>query len=161
MKPMNSKYADSFVRCAMLCGSGCKCFTFNERTRSCLSYSLCNALDSTVNEVGWRLYVKQSLSSNGEFEVFAYTISYSILITVLWQCIIINDMLFQLGYAYFLAQNTLYGYCSLTWLNFFFLFESEIIVKPKVHTWAKLFSKNKMLHARKGHHVCLCYPCTD
>lgn len=78
LEPMNSKYADTFVRCAMLCGSGCKCFNFNERTRLCLSYSLCNALDKTVSEIGWRLYVKQSLSSNGEYEVFAYNISYSI-----------------------------------------------------------------------------------
>lgn len=87
LEPMNNKYADTFVRCAMLCGSGCKCFNFNERTRLSLSYGLCNALDSTVNEIGWRLYVKQSLSSNGEFEVFAYTISYSISIIVLWLCL--------------------------------------------------------------------------
>lgn len=77
LEPMNSKYADSSVRCAMLCGSGCKCFTFNEHTRLCLSYSLCNAIDKTVNKIGWRLYVKQSLPSNGEYEVFAYKISYS------------------------------------------------------------------------------------
>lgn len=87
LEPMNNKYADSFVRCAMLCGSGCKCFNFNERTRLCLSYSLCNALDSMVNEIGWRLYVKQSLTSNVGFEVFAYTISYSISIIVLWLCL--------------------------------------------------------------------------
>lgn len=77
LEPMKSKYTDSFVRCAMLCGSGCKCFNFNEHTRLCLSYSAFNALDKTVNEIGWRLYVKQSLSSNGEYEVFAYNISYS------------------------------------------------------------------------------------
>lgn len=77
LEPMKSKYTDSFVRCAMLCGSGCKCFNFNEHTRLCLSYSACNALYKTVNEIGWRLYVKQSLSSNGEYEVFAYNISYS------------------------------------------------------------------------------------
>lgn len=74
---MKSKYTDSFVRCAMLCGSGCKCFNFNEHTRLCLSYSLCNALDKTVNEIGWRLFVKQSLSSNCEYEVFAYNNSNS------------------------------------------------------------------------------------
>lgn len=84
LEPMNSKYADSSVRCAMLCGSGCKCFTFNEHTRLCLSYSLCSALDKTVNKIGWRLYVKQSLSSNGEYEAFAYNISYSISMIVLW-----------------------------------------------------------------------------
>lgn len=87
LEPMNSKNADSLVRCAMLCGSGCKCFTFNEHTRLCLSYSLCNALDKTVNKIGWRLYVKQSLSSNGEYEVFAYNISYSISMIVLWLCL--------------------------------------------------------------------------
>lgn len=87
LEPMNSKYADSSVRCAMLCGSGCKCFNFNEHTRLCLSYSLCNALDKTVNKIGWRLYVKQSLSSNGEYEVFAYNISYSISMIVLWLCL--------------------------------------------------------------------------
>lgn len=68
-------------------------------------------------------------------------------------------MLSQIGCAYFLAQITHYGHCALK--PDFFFFESDIIVKTKVHTWAKMFSKNKMLHERKGHHVCLSYPCTD
>lgn len=84
LEPMHSKYAESSVICAMLCGSGCKCFNFNEHTRMCQSYNSCNILDNTVNEIGWRLYVKRSLSRNGEFEVFANTIPYSILIIVLW-----------------------------------------------------------------------------
>lgn len=81
-EPIDSNYADSLVQCAMLCGSGCKCFNFKEHTRMCRSYNSCNDQDKTVSEIGWRLYVKKSLIRNGEFEFLVNTISYLILIKI-------------------------------------------------------------------------------
>lgn len=64
-EPIDNRYADSVVRCAMSCGSGCKCFNFNHHTGMCISYHSCHAFNMTVNELGWQLYYRPPLNTLG------------------------------------------------------------------------------------------------
>lgn len=70
LKPIHIKHADSLAMCASFCGFGCKCFNFNLQTGMCRPYNSCNALDMTVDETGWRLYVDQTVNTNGEYLVY-------------------------------------------------------------------------------------------
>lgn len=62
LEPIDNKNADSLVRCAMLCGSGCKCFSFNHYTGMCRSYNSCHILNMT-SEAGWQFYRSPSLKT--------------------------------------------------------------------------------------------------
>lgn len=77
LKPIYIKHADSLPMCASFCGFGCKCFNFNLQTGMCRPYNSCNALDMTVDEIGWRLYDDQTVNTNGEYLVFT---QYSIIV---------------------------------------------------------------------------------
>lgn len=70
IKPIYIKHVDSLAMCASFCGFGCKCFNFNLQTGMCQPYNSCNALDMTVNEIGWRLYDDQTVNTHGEYLVF-------------------------------------------------------------------------------------------
>ena len=70
LDPIDTKPADSLLRCAIFCGFGCKCFNFNLQTGMCQPYNSCNALDMTVNEIGLRLYDDQTVNTNGEYLAF-------------------------------------------------------------------------------------------
>lgn len=65
LEPMDKKHADSLVKCAMFCGSGCKCFSFNHHTGMCRSYNSCHILNMT-REAGWQLYLSPSLNTLGK-----------------------------------------------------------------------------------------------
>lgn len=77
LKPIYIKHADSLAMCASFCGFGCKCFNFNLQTGMCRPYNSCNALDMTVDEIGWRLYDDQTVNTNGEYLVLT---QYSIIV---------------------------------------------------------------------------------
>lgn len=66
LEPIDNKNADSLVRCAMLCGSGCKCFSFNHYTGMCRSYNSCHILNMT-SEAGWQFYRSPSLKTIGKW----------------------------------------------------------------------------------------------
>lgn len=65
LEPMDKKHADSLVKCAMFCGYGCKCFSFNHHTGMCCSYNSCHILNMT-REAGWQLYLSPSLNTLGK-----------------------------------------------------------------------------------------------
>lgn len=56
LDPIDTKPADSLVRCAMFCGFGCKTFSFNHDAGLCLTYNTCHILNKTVTKMGWQLY---------------------------------------------------------------------------------------------------------
>lgn len=64
LEPIDSKNGDSLARCAMFCGSGCKCLSFNHYAGMCRSYNSCHILNMT-SEAGWQLYLSPSLNTLG------------------------------------------------------------------------------------------------